>query len=246
MRKYLLMILFLSTGFGQDVLTLKKGASYEGEFLGVKSGKVHFQPTNVYSFKPRRLKEIRGLTQNGELLIQDGKWTVHLPQSELKISKQWTVHLLQSELKKGEKYQKLSTKEKAIYDAKSKNLRIWALYVPTSIITFGGCVLLYENLKGGEFWESEIFLGGSSAASLTISYFVLNNKEKNSFPKSILTNSEKEIYKQVYSKKLRQRKFKNVVGSTILTGAVMSLIYMNIMSDFHLDLDFGGMDVVQD
>ena len=231
MRKYLLMILFLSTGFGQDVLTLKKGASYEGEFLGVKSGKVHFQPTNVYSFKPRRLKEIRGLTQNGELLIQDGKWTVHLPQSELK---------------KGEKYQKLSTKEKAIYDAKSKNLRIWALYVPTSIITFGGCVLLYENLKGGEFWESEIFLGGSSAASLTISYFVLNNKEKNSFPKSILSNSEKEIYKQAYSKKLRQRKFKNVVGSTILTGAVMSLIYMNIMSDFHLDLDFGGMDVVQD
>ena len=231
MRKYLLMILFLSTGFGQDVLTLKKGASYEGEFLGVKSGKVHFQPTNVYSFKPRRLKEIRGLTQNGELLIQDGKWT---------------VHLLQSELKKGEKYQKLSTKEKAIYDAKSKNLRIWALYVPTSIITFGGCVLLYENLKGGEFWESEIFLGGSSAASLSIPYFVLNRKEKFNFPKLILTDFEKEIYKQAYSKKLRQRKFKNVVGSTILTGAVMSLIYMNIMSDFHLDLDFGGMDVVQD
>ena len=61
-----------------------------------------------------------------------------------------------------------------------------------------------------------------------------------------MTNSEKGIYKQAYSKKLRQRKFKNVVGSTILTGAVMSLIYMNIMSDFHLDLDFGGMDVVQD
>jgi len=75
MRKYLLMILFLSTGFGQDVLTLKKGASYEGEFLGVKSGKVHFQPTNVYSFKPRRLKEIRGLTQNGELLILDSTST---------------------------------------------------------------------------------------------------------------------------------------------------------------------------
>ena len=224
MRKYLLMILFLSTGFGQDVLTLKKGASYEGEFLGVKSGKVHFQPTNVYSFKPRRLKEIRGLTQNGELLIQDGKWTVHLPQSELKISKQWTVHLLQSELKKGEKYQKLSTKEKAIYDAKSKNLRIWALYVPTSIITFGGCVLLYENLKGGEFWESFIFLGGSSAASLTIPYFVLNSKEKFNFPKSILTDSEKEIYKQAYSKKLRQRKFKYAAVGTIVSVVTFAVV----------------------
>ena len=39
------------------------------------------------------------------------------------------------------------------------------------------------------------------------SVVVLNNKEKNYFPKSILTNSEKEFYKQAYSKKLRQRKF---------------------------------------
>jgi len=38
------------------------------------------------------------------------------------------------------------------------------------------------------------------------SVVVLNNKEKNYFPKSILTNSEKEIYKQAYSKKLHQRK----------------------------------------
>ena len=76
MRKYLLVILFLSIGFGQDVLTLKKGAIYEGEFLGVKSGKVHFQPTNVSVFKPRRLNEIRELTQNGQTLIQNGKWVV--------------------------------------------------------------------------------------------------------------------------------------------------------------------------
>jgi len=73
MRKYLLVILFLSIGFGQDVLTLKKGAIYEGEFLGVKSGKVHFQPTNVSVFKPRRLNEIRELTQNGQTLIENGK-----------------------------------------------------------------------------------------------------------------------------------------------------------------------------
>ena len=38
------------------------------------------------------------------------------------------------------------------------------------------------------------------------SVVVLNNKEKNYFPKSILTNSEKEIYKQAYSKILHQRK----------------------------------------
>ena len=225
MRKYLLMILFLSTGFGQDVLTLKKGASYEGEFLGVKSGKVYFQPTNVYSFKPRRLKEIRGLTQNGELLIQDGKWTVHLPQSELKISKQWTVHLLQSELKKGEKYQKLSTKEKAIYDAKSKNLGKWTPFATIcSTILFGGC-LIYQDFMG----ESPGLLGVSSAASLTINYLVLNNNEEFNFPKSILTDSEKEIYKQAYSKKLKQRKIKYAVGSICISvGGFILLTLISI------------------
>mgnify|MGYP001191019351 CR=1 FL=1 len=76
MRKYLLVILFLSIGFGQDVLTLKKGASYEGEFLGIKSGKVHFQPTNTSELSPRRFNEIRELTQNGQTLIQNGKWLV--------------------------------------------------------------------------------------------------------------------------------------------------------------------------
>mgnify|MGYP001269463879 FL=1 len=76
MRKYLLVILFISFGFGQDLLILKKGASYEGEFLGIKSGKIHFQPNNVSVFKPRRLNEIRELTQSGQTLIQNGKWLV--------------------------------------------------------------------------------------------------------------------------------------------------------------------------
>jgi hypothetical protein len=72
----------------------------------------------------------------------------------------------------------------------------------------------------------------------------LNNKEKINFPKSILTDSEKEIYEQAYSKKLRQRKLKHIAGITIVTGAVILFIYVKAMSDF--DLDLGGIDVVQD
>ena len=139
-----------------------------------------------------------------------------------------------------EEYQKLSTKEKAIYDAKSKGLSKWAFYGPTSIITFGGCVLLYENLKGGEFWHSPIFLGGSSAASLTIPYFILNINEKFNFPKSILTDSEKEIYKQAYSKKLKQRKIKYAVGSFVGTVIVVNLILGDMsMSGFG---SWGGLN----
>ena len=117
-------------------------------------------------------------------------------------------------------------------------MKKWALYGPTSIIVFMGSIFLHKVLIGGEFWESPIFLGGSPAASLIIPYFVLNSKEKFNFPKSILTDSEKEIYEQAYSKKLKQRKIKYAVGSTILTGAVFVGVVLysfgQAMSDFDM------------
>ena len=110
--------------------------------------------------------------------------------------------------------------------------------MPMSTMFFGGFAGLYYFLMGGEFWESPIFSGGSSAASFYITYLVFNNNEKFNFPKSILTDSEKEIYKQAYSKKLKQRKIKYAVGSFVGTWAVVSLIDMGGMSDFSSS-DFG-------
>jgi len=63
--------------------------------------------------------------------------------------------------------------------------------MPMSTMFFGGFAGLYYFLMGGEFWESPIFSGGSSAASFYITYLVFNNNEKFNFPKSILTDSEK-------------------------------------------------------
>ena len=71
---------------------------------------------------------------------------------------------------------------------------------------------------------------------MTISYFVLNRKEKFNFPKSILTDSEKEIYKQTYSKKIRERKARLILGSVAVTGILVYLKFMNAMSE----LDFGS------
>ena len=133
-----------------------------------------------------------------------------------------------------EEYQKLSTKEKAIYDANLYNVYKWALYMPMSTMFFGGFAGLYY-LMGGEFWESPIFFGGSSAASLIIPYFVLNRKEKINFPKSIMTDSEKEIYKQAYSKKLQNRKFKYAVGPAIVAGGcALMLISSFSLSGFDM------------
>ena len=143
-----------------------------------------------------------------------------------------------------EEYQKLSTEEKGIYDANLYNLNKWALYGPMSTILFGGCVLLKDYFNKKQILkkdmirlESPIFLGGSLAASLTIPYFVLNRKKIN-FPKSIMTDSKKEIYDQAYSEKLRQRK--SIYASVATTVAVVIVAVAVASFDLNMSGGFGG------
>ena len=74
--------------------------------------------------------------------------------------------------------------------------------------------------------------------NLTIPYLLLNNKEKINFPKSILTDSEKEIYKQAYSKKLQERKLKYYLGSTIVAGVIVAVAVPSMRLD--MSGGFGG------
>ena len=46
-----------------------------GEFLGHKQ-EIYFKPTNEVLLKQLRLKEIKELTQNDKVLIQNGKWKI--------------------------------------------------------------------------------------------------------------------------------------------------------------------------
>ena len=64
-------------------------------------------------------------------------------------------------------------------------------------------------------------------------------KEKFNFPKSILniTDSEKEIYEQAYSKKLRERKISIaavIIGCMILVAVAAALIAENYRSGFSM------------
>ena len=201
------LLLFIGFVWAQtdfDKLVLKDGTTYFGEYSKIEGKIVFFKPQKAFGFQPIPVKLIRRLElKEGQIIIDGGKVKNSLTLDE---------------------YQKLSTKEKAIYDANLYNVKKWALYGPTSIIVFMGSIFLHKVLIGGEFWESPIFLGGSPAASLTIPYFVLNSKEKFNFPKSILTDSEKEIYEQAYSKELQKRKFIHFLGCTIVTGGFLRFI----------------------
>ena len=209
----------------QDRLVFKDGTRYLGEFSTIDGENVLFKPEGAFGFQPIPFYTIYKLELANGLKLKDGQ--ILFDGSNVKN----TLAL--------EEYQKLSTKEKAIYDANLFNVQKWALYGPTSIIVFMGSIFLHKVLIGGEFWESPIFLGGSPAASLIIPYFVLNSKEKFNFPKSILTDSEKEIYEQAYSKKLKQRKIKYAVGSTILTGAVFVGVVLYSLGQAMSDFDMG-------
>ena len=215
-------VLWAQTDF--DTLILKSGTTYFGEYSKTEGKIVFFKPQGAFTFQPISVKLIRRLElKDGQIIVLNGK-----------------VKSLALE-----EYQKLSTKEKAIYDANLYNLNKWALYGPMSTILFGGCVLLKDYFNKKQILkkdmirlESPIFLGGSLAASLTIPYFVLNRKEKINFPKSIMTDSKKEIYEQAYSEKLRQRK--SIYASVSTTVAVVIVAVAVASFDINMSSSSSG------
>ena len=221
MRRYIVLLLITGIVWAQtdfDKLVLKDGTTYFGEYSKTEGKIVYFKPHDAFGFQPIPVKRIRRLElKDGQIIIDGGK-----------VKNSLTL----------EEYQKLSTKEKAIYDANLYDLKHWAHYGPISTIIFWGCTHLYLE-DGKKWWDSSPnFLRGSSAASLTIPYFVLNWKEKFTYPKSLTDDDDRLYYKQAYSNKLKQRKFKYIVGSTIVTGAVVvGIFFANFGS-----LDFGPGD----
>ena len=218
MRRYIVLLLITGIVWAQtdfDTLVLKDGTTYYGEYSKTEGRKVYFKPQGAFAFQPVSIKLIKQLQlKDGQIIIVGG----------------WVKNSLTLE-----EYQKLSTKEKAIYDANLYDLKHWAHYGPISTIIFWGCTHLYLE-DGKKWWDSSPnFLRGSSAASLTIPYFILNRKEKFTYPKSIMTDSEKEIYKQAYSKKLQNRKFKYAVGPAIVAGGcALMLISSFSLSGFDM------------
>ena len=232
MRRYIVLLLITGIVWAQadlDKLVLKDGTTYFGEYSKIEEEIVYFKPQNAFGFQPISIKQVERLElKDGRVAVLDSKVKSLTTEEYFELSKN-TLAL--------EEYQKLSTEEKGIYDAKSKNLGKWYLFGPMSTILLEGCVVLNMGLNGFST-PSPIFLGGSLAASLTIPYFVFNRKEKINFPKSILTDSEKEIYKQTYSKKLRQRKFRYAAVSTTVSVVIVAVA----VASFELDMSggFGG------
>jgi hypothetical protein len=216
MRRYIVLLLITGIVWAQtdfDTLVLKSGTTYLGEYSKIEGEIVYFKPQNAFAFQPISIKKIKILQ------LKDGQFIIGSSSDILTYEENQKELIIIEDGKKS-----LTLEEKAIYDANLYNLNKWALYMPMSTILFVGCVVSHMGLTNDLSTPSPFILGSSLAASLTIPYFVLY--EKFNFPKSILniTDSEKEIYKQAYSKELQKRKFIYAAVSTIVTGITFAVV----------------------
>ena len=215
MRRYIVLLLITGIVWAQtdfDTLILKDGTTYLGEYSKIEGEKVFFKTKDAFALQPVSLKQIERLELKDGQILYDG--------SNVKYS----LAL--------EDYQTLSTKEKGIYDAKyNKSMGHWILYCPLAI----GGLSIGITLSGKKKWgESDVFstLSLLSFVGISgISYLALKSKDRTDFEKLNLNHKEKEIYEKAYLNTVRIRRAKYIVGSIIVTGAVVSLMWMDAMSD---------------
>ena len=205
------LLLFIGFVWGQadlDKLVLKDGTTYFGEYSKIEGKIVFFKPQDAFGFQPVSVKQVERLElKDGQIIVLGGK-----------------VKILTIE-----EYQKLSTKEKALFDAKLIDLGYWVFYGPLSGITVAG--FLFGGVQG-EAWVERATI----PASLAIPYLILNLKKVEfSYPQSLANEYDRLYYKKVYYKNINNRKTNIIMASIAITGVGAYLIFMKAMSE----LDFG-------
>ena len=126
MRRYIVLLLITGIVWAQtnfDTIILKDGTTYLGEYSKTEGKIIFFKPQGAFTFQPISVKVIRRLElKDGQITVLNGK------------VKSLTL----------EEYQKLSTKEKAIYDAKTKGI-FEKISIPKSL-TSQDSKMLYEEV----------------------------------------------------------------------------------------------------
>jgi hypothetical protein len=203
------LLLFIGFVWGQadlDKLVLKDGTTYFGEYSKIEEEIVYFKPQNAFTFQPIPVKRIRRLElKDGQIIIVRG-YTKKIPLTL-------------------EEYQKLSTKEKALHDAKLINLGHWGFYGPLSGVTIAG--FLFGGVQG-EAWVERATI----PASLAIPYLILNLKKVEfSYPESLANEYDRLYYKKVYYKKINKRKTIIIMASSAITAGIVGIFFATLSLD---------------
>ena len=154
MRRYIVLLLITGIVWAQtdfDKLVLKDGTEYLGEYSRTEGKIVYFKPQNAFTFQPISVKVIRRLElKDGQIIVLNGK-----------------VKSLALE-----EYQKLSTKEKAIYDAKTNGI-FGKISIPKSL-TSQDSKMLYEEVYFNKISQRKTrLILGSVAVTVGVAFVIL-------------------------------------------------------------------------
>ena len=196
MRRYIVLLLITGTVWAQtglDKLVLKDGTEYLGEYSRTEKNIIYFKPQDALSTQPVSVKLIQ------ELKLKDGT-------------------ILTNDILGFRAYAKLTTEEKAVYDA-VKNARRWVFYLPSSILTFSFTMAQVEKIKGRSPFSNDnqaiMFLTGISCFSLLSNYGIFKSFNKKSL--GTLRTEEIELYKNIYSKESKESR-KKIIRANIVGG----------------------------
>ena len=205
-------LLFIGLTWGQDSikkesdfdkLVSKGGKIFLGKYSRIEGSVAYFKPTKASAFQGVPINQIQSLKlKDGKIIIENGN----------------VISLI-----KVINYEKLSTEEKAIYDAKIDASR-WILYPPMALGTFGAIMLGSSE----EPWEFLPAIFAISAASLAGPYYFFKRLDRKSTQN--LKLKDKELYEKIYFKEIRKRKLINIIASSIVTCTLGPILYFSSVS----------------
>ena len=218
MRRYIVLLLITGIVWAQtdfDTLVLKDGTTYLGEYSKTEEEIVYFKPQNAFTFQPISIKKIQTLElKDGHFIIVRG-YAKKIP---LAI----------------EEYQKLSTKEKAFYDA-AGDAKKWLFYPPTTVLTLAASSGSYFVVTGHHPLES-ITASIISVFGLVVPYYGFKYLDKNQDVE--ISPEDIQRYKRIYSEEFKKRKSKNIVKGFGLLGLTAAAGYCFFLATFSLSGDF--------
>ena len=186
-----------------DKLVSKGGTIFLGEYSRIEKSVVYFKPTKASAFQGVPINQVQSLKlKDGKLIIKNGNVL---------------------NIKKVINYEKLSSEEKAIYDAKSDAGR-WILYPPMALGTFGAMMLGSSE----EPWEDLAAIFAISAASLAGPYYLFSRLDGK--PTQNLKLKDEELYEKIYFKEFRKRKLINIIASSIVICTLGLILYFSSVS----------------
>ncbi len=223
MRRYIVLLLITGIVWAQtdfDKLVLKDGTTYFGEYSKIEEKIVYFKHQDAFGFQPVPVKLIQTLQlKDGQFIILDGK--------DILTYEEYQKNSL-------EEYQKLSTKEKAFYDA-AGDAKKWLFYPPTTVLTLAASSGSYFVVTGHHPLES-ITASIISVFGLVVPYYGFKYLDKNQDVE--ISPEDIQRYKRIYSEEFKKRKSKNIVKGFGLLGLTAAAGYCFFLATFSLSGDF--------